>query len=213
VTSGADGGVHTFEVADSKTIYVGRVMALRADEVVMPGGHVAVREAVEHPGAVAIAALDAQDNLAMILQYRHAVRDRLWELPAGLLDVEGEDPAATAARELAEEAGLAARDWSVLVDLLPSPGFSDESVRVYLAQGLDEVPRPVHPEDEEADLRLRWTPLAAAVRHVLSGEIENSATVAGVLAAHAVRSGATRPRPVDAPWRHRPTAFAARRRR
>jgi ADP-ribose pyrophosphatase len=201
---------HTFEVAGSKTIYVGRVMALRADEVVMPDGRVAVREALEHPGAVAIAALDADDRLAMIQQYRHAVRDRLWELPAGLLDVAGEDPADTASRELAEEAGLAARDWSVLVDLVPSPGVSDEGVRVYLARGLMEVPRPAHPEGEEADLRFRWTPLPDAVLEVLSGEIVNSATVAGVLATHAVRSGVAWARPVTTPWRYRPTVFAAR---
>jgi 8-oxo-dGTP pyrophosphatase MutT (NUDIX family) len=210
VSPDADGGVHVFEVADSKTIYVGKVMALRADDVVMPSGRAAVREAVEHPGAVAVAALDAQDRLAMILQYRHAVRARLWELPAGLLDVAGEDPARTAARELAEEAGLAARDWSVLVDVITSPGLSDESVRVYLAQGLSEVSRPAQPEDEEADLQLRWTTLDDAIRQVLSGEIVNAITAAGVLAAHAFRAGAAQPRPVYAPWQYRPTAFAAR---
>ena len=114
---------HEFTVQSSKDIYAGRVMALRADEVEMPGGRLAVREIVEHPGAVAIAALDADDRLMMIHQYRHAVGRRLWELPAGLLDVKGEDPLAAAQRELAEETGLEATEWSVLVDVTPSPGF------------------------------------------------------------------------------------------
>jgi len=145
----------------------------------------------------------------VIDQYRHAVRRRLRELPAGLLDVDGEDPAATAARELAEEAGLAATEWSVLLDLAPSPGFSDESVRVYLAQGLSKVPRPDLGDDEEADLEVGWQPLADAVRAVLAGEIVNAVSAAAVLAVHVVRSGAAQPRPLDAPWPDRPTAFAS----
>ena len=145
----------------------------------MPGGRVAVREILEHPGAVAIAALDADDRLMMIHQYRHAVGRRLWELPAGLLDVRGEDPLVTAQRELAEEAGLAATDWSVLVDVAPSPGFTDEAVRVYLARGLAEVGRPELGDDEEADLAARWVSLPVAVRMVLSGTIVNATTVAG----------------------------------
>ncbi len=156
---------HDFPVQSTKDVYVGRVMALRSDEVVMPGGRTAVREILEHPGAVAIAALDADDRLMMIYQYRHAVRRRLWELPAGLLDVAGEDPVETARRELAEEAGLAATDWSVLVDMAPSPGFSDESVRVYLARGLSEVARPDLGDDEEADLVHRLDPAQCCGAH------------------------------------------------
>nr|WP_051581749.1 NUDIX hydrolase [Pseudonocardia acaciae] len=184
-------------------------MAVRADEVEMPGGRVATREILEHPGAVAIAALDADGRLAVIHQYRHPVRRRLAELPAGLLDVAGEDPAATAARELAEEAGLAASEWSVLLDLVPSPGFSDESVRAYLARGLSEVPRPDLGDDEESELELSWVPVEEAVRSVLAGEIVNAVSAAAVLAVHAVLSGVARPRPVDSPWPDRPTAFAS----
>jgi 8-oxo-dGDP phosphatase len=201
---------HEYTVVASKDVYTGRVMALRADEVLMPSGRVAVREIVEHPGAVAIAALDADDRLMMIHQYRHAVGRRLWELPAGLLDVRGEDPLATAQRELAEETGLAATEWSVMVDLTPSPGFSDEAVRVYLARGLTEVGRPEHADDEEADLATRWVSLPVAVRMVLSGTIVNSTTVAGVLAAHALSIAPTAARPADAPWPDRPTRFADR---
>jgi 8-oxo-dGDP phosphatase len=204
------GSRHDFAVQASKDLYAGRVMALRADEVLMPSGRVAVREIVEHPGAVAVAALDADDRLMMIHQYRHAVGRRLWELPAGLLDVRGEDPLATAQRELAEETGLAASEWSALVDVTPSPGFSDEAVRVYLARGLTEVGRPDQKDDEEADLATRWVSLPVAVRMVLSGTIVNATTVAGVLATHALSGAPAAVRPVDAPWPDRPTRFADR---
>jgi 8-oxo-dGTP pyrophosphatase MutT (NUDIX family) len=204
------GSRHEFAVQASKDIYVGKVMALRADDVVMPGGGVAVREIVEHPGAVAIAALDADDRLMMIHQYRHAVRRRLWELPAGLLDVRGEDPLITAQRELTEETGLTAGEWSTLIDLLPSPGFTEESVRVYLARGLTDVGRPAVEGDEEADLTTRWVSLPVAVRMVLSGTIVNATTVSGVLAAHALATAPTAVRPADAPWPDRPTRFADR---
>jgi ADP-ribose pyrophosphatase len=201
---------HDFAVRESELIYQGAVVALRADQVEMPGGRVAKREILEHFGAVAIAALDAENRLAVIEQYRHPVRRRLYELPAGLLDLAGEDPAITAARELAEEAGLAAEDWSVLLDLVPSPGISDESVRVYLARGLTAVPRPEPGDDEEADLSIGWLPLDDALRGVFAGEIVNGATVAAVLAVHAVLGGVAEPRPVDAPWIDRPTALAGR---
>jgi 8-oxo-dGDP phosphatase len=124
--------------------------------------------------------------------------------------VAGEDPVATAARELEEEAGLAATEWSVLVDVASSPGFSDESVRVYLARGLSEVSRPDLGDDEEADLTHRWIPLTVAVRMALAGEIVNGITVAAVLAAHAVCGAARAARPADAPWTDRPTRFAQR---
>jgi 8-oxo-dGDP phosphatase len=204
------GSRHDFSVEASKDLYTGRVMALRADDVLMPSGRVAVREIVEHPGAVAIVALDADDRLMMIHQYRHAVGRRLWELPAGLLDVRGEDPLATAQRELAEETGLAASEWSVLVDVTPSPGFTDEAVRVYLARGLTEVGRPEQADDEEADLATRWVSLPVAVRMVFAGTIVNATTVAGVLAAHALPTARTAARPADAPWPDRPSRFADR---
>lgn len=202
---------HDFPVRSSRDAYVGRILAVRADEVEMPGGRLAVREVVEHHGAVAIAALDADDRLMLIHQYRHAVRRRLWELPAGLLDSAGEDPLKAAQRELAEEAGLAASDWSVLVDVVPSPGFSDESVRVYLACGTSGVARPEMGDDEEGDLVTRWVSLPVAVRMVLSGALVNAVSAAAVLAVHAERSGAAQLRPADAPWPDRPLRFAERR--
>ena len=202
---------HEFRVLSSRTAYAGRVMALRVDEVSMPGGHSAAREVIEHPGAVAIAAIDDEQRVVMIHQYRHPLRRRLWELPAGLLDVSGEEPAITARRELAEETGLAAEDWAVLVDVAASPGFSDEIVRVYLAHGLSTVERPGAGGDEEDDLVVARFALADAVGMVLAGEVVNAASVGGVLAAQAVLGGGAAARPLDAHWPDRPTAWAARR--
>ncbi|MCV7419968.1 NUDIX hydrolase [Mycobacterium yunnanensis] len=201
---------HEFTTVESETLYVGKIFALRADEVAMPGGRTARREVVEHFGAVGIVALDDGGNVALIHQYRHPVGRRLWELPAGLLDIGGEAPHLTAARELEEEAGLAATEWAVLVDVISAAGFSDESVRLYLATGLTDVGRP-EAHDEEADLELRWFSLADAVDMVLTGEIVNSLAVAGILAASTVTRDGRQPRPVDAPWPDRPTRFAARR--
>ena len=203
---------HDFATIDSETLYVGKIFALRADEIRMPGGSTGRREVVEHYGAVAILAMDDDANIVMVYQYRHPVGRRLWELPAGLLDMGAEPPHITAARELTEEAGLSAQNWSVLVDLVSSPGFSDESVRVYLATGLSEVGRP-DAHDEEADLVVRWFSLAEAVRMVLSGEIVNTIAVSGILAAHAVRGDFGSLRPVDAEWVDRPTVFTRRKKR
>jgi len=199
---------HDFEAVASETLYVGKIFALRADEVRMPGGATARREVVEHYGAVAIVALDADRNVVLVHQYRHPVGRRLWELPAGLLDMGDEPPHTTAARELEEEAGLAAGQWRVLVDLISAPGFSDESVRVFLATGLTEVGRP-EAHDEEADLTVKRVPLDDAVQMVLAGEIVNSLAVAGILAAHTM-SDPEALRPVDAPWVDRSTKFRAR---
>lgn len=200
---------HNFETTSSETLHTGKIFALRKDQVRMPGGKLVTREVVEHYGAVAVVAMDDEGRLPMVYQYRHPFGRRLWELPAGLLDVNGEAAHLTAARELREEAGLEARTWQVLVDLDSTPGFSDESVRVYLATGLTQVGRP-EAHDEEADMTLQWYPIADAVRRVFSGEIVNSLAVAGILAAHAVREGVAKPRPVDTPWVDRSTAFAAR---
>jgi 8-oxo-dGDP phosphatase len=200
---------HEFVVSGSDTVYVGRVVALRVDRVVMPDGQEARREVVEHPGAVAILAMDDDSTVLMIDQYRHAVGRRMRELPAGLLDKPGEDPLATARRELVEEVGYTAQEWWVLVDVVASPGFSDEAVRVFLARGLTEVGRPPG-DEEEADLSVVRLPLADAVRQVLAGDIVNASTVAGLLAGHAVLAGTAQPRPADAAWPDRPTRFADR---
>jgi ADP-ribose pyrophosphatase len=198
---------HDFATLHSETVYVGKIFALRADEVAMPGGGSARREVVEHYGAVAIVALDEDDNIVLVYQYRHPIGRRLWELPAGLLDMGDEAPHLTAARELEEEVGLAAAHWQTLLDVDSAPGFSDESVRIFLATGLTDVGRP-EAHDEEADLVVERVPLADAVQRVFAGEIVNSLAVAGILAVSQRRDGL---RPVDAPWPDRPMALRARR--
>lgn len=201
---------HEFTVNDSQLLFDAPILAVRRDNVTMPGGGCAHREIVEHFGAVAVVALDAQGRVAVVEQYRHSVGKRLLELPAGLLDVYEEDELTCAKRELWEEAGLEADDWAVLVDLVTSPGFAEEAVRVFLAQGLREVERPAA-EHEEADMGFRWVALDEAVSMVMRGEIVNSIAIAGVLAASQVESGAATARDVSTPFDLRPTSMARRR--
>ncbi|MEO5832000.1 MAG: NUDIX hydrolase [Nakamurella sp.] len=173
-----------FDVVSSETVFHGRIVEVRVDQVRMPGGGVAAREVVAHHRAVAVVALDDAGRVVLIGQYRHPIRRRLWELPAGLLDIEGEQPLAAAARELAEETGLQAHDWQVLVDVVPSPGIMDEGVRIFLARGLVEIGRQGEIAHEEADLTIVRVPLTEAVAAVFRGDIVNGMAVAGLLAAH-----------------------------
>lgn len=195
---------HDYRVVESARVYEGGVIALRRDELAMPGDTTAVRDVVEHPGAVAVVALDDDDAVVVVRQYRHPVGRRLDELPAGLLDKAGEPAVDTARRELAEEAGLAGDEWHVLVDILTTPGMSDEASRIFLARGLREVDRDVQ-EHEESELTSERVPLHDLVEGVLAGRYENSLLVAGVLAAQIARSeGFSRLRAADAPWPARP---------
>jgi ADP-ribose pyrophosphatase len=202
-------GRHEFTVLSTQDVYSGRIIAVRVDDVAMPGGGQAKREVVEHHGAVAIVALDDDDQVTLIHQYRHPLGKRIWELPAGLIDHLGEDPLESAKRELVEEVGLAAAHWSVLVDVAASPGFTDEVVRVFLATGLSVVDREAL-GDEEADLVARKVPLAEAVRMALNGEIVNGAAVGGLLATQVARASGAETRPADAPWDDQPTTFPTR---
>lgn len=201
---------HEFRVTDSQLLIDAPILGVRRDTVTMPGGGSAKREIVEHFGAVAVVALDGQGRVAMVEQYRHSVGRRLLELPAGLLDIHGEDELTCAKRELVEEAGLEAGSWEVLVDLVTSPGFAEEAVRVFIARDLREVERP-EAEDEEADMQLRWVDLERAAGMVLEGGIVNSIAVSGVLAAREVEAGNFRPREVTAPFSFRPQSLARRR--
>jgi len=192
-----------WRVASSTELLRSRLIAVRSDKVRMPGGNWAERDVVEHPGAVAVLALDDADRILMIRQYRHPVGRLLWEIPAGLRDVPGEDPWVTAGRELLEEAGHVADEWHVLVDYFTSPGFSTERLRVFLARGLKEVPeeeRTYVLEDEEATLERAWLPLQEAVRMVFAGDLHNGVAAMGILAAHAAQSdGFAGLRPADSP--------------
>ncbi|MGI5292272.1 NUDIX domain-containing protein [Nonomuraea polychroma] len=191
-----------WEVVETKERFEGRVIRVVTDTVTMPRDEVADRDYVLHPGAVAVLALDDQDRVLMIRQYRHPTRQLMWELPAGIRDVEGEPLVAGAARELAEEAGYRAGTWHTLIDLRTSPGMSDERIRVFLARDLTKIPDEengfVH-RHEEIDMPVEWVPLTDAVEKALMGMIHNSPAVAGILAAYAASvEGFNCLRPADA---------------
>ncbi|MEY8577810.1 NUDIX hydrolase [Corynebacteriaceae bacterium 6-324] len=202
---------HDFKVLSSELLLDAPIVAVRQDKLAMPNDQVAFREVIEHMGAVAVVAVNENNEIAMVNQYRHSVKRRLWEIPAGLLDVKDESEILGAQRELVEEAGLEATEWSVLTDLVTSPGFCEESARVFLAQGLTTVERPEAFGDEEADMDFAWVDLDDAVAKILNGEINNSIAVAGILAAKQVLSGNGQAREVSAPFELRPTSIASRR--
>ncbi len=182
----------TWPVSGSEIIAAGKIVTIRQDAVQMPDGRTARRDVVEHPGAVAVLALDEAGQVLLIRQYRHPVGRLLWEIPAGLRDVPGEPLEKTAQRELLEEAGYLAADWQVLADVFTSPGISSERLRIFLARGLTKVPdaeRDYVPSDEEAQLTVDWAPLEVVVSAVLAGELHNGVTAVGVLAAYAARNG------------------------
>jgi ADP-ribose pyrophosphatase len=191
---------HEYELLASEPVYEGRVISLRRDTVAMPGGGDSVREVVTHPGAVAVVAIDDDERVVLLRQYRHPVGEHLWELPAGLRDADGEPPLDTAKRELAEEALLSAGRWSLLVTIYSSPGFTDEHVLVYLAEELSDVdlPEGFTVEHEELDMTLERVPLSDAVQRVFDGDIRNASAVVGLLAAAQARATKPRLRDVDA---------------
>ncbi|MEV7280347.1 NUDIX hydrolase [Streptomyces sp. NPDC093111] len=196
-----------WRVVATTTPFTGAKTSVRTDDVVMPDGSVARRDYQVHPGSVAVVALDERDRVLLIKQYRHPVRGKLWEIPAGLLDVVGENPLHAAQRELYEEAHVKAEDWRVLADVYPSPGGSDEAVRIFLARGLSEAEGERYEvSDEEADMELARVPLAELVRGVLAGELHNTCLVVGLLSLSAALNGdgPDALRPADAPWPARP---------
>ena len=192
-----------WRVVSSAELLRSRLVAVRSDKVLTPENDVAERDVVLHPGAVAVLAVDDADRILMIRQYRHPVQRLLWEIPAGLRDVPGEEPWVTAPRELMEEAGYRAKDWRILADYYSSPGYSTERLRVFLARDLEPVPpaeRHFVPRDEEAYLLVDWLPLDEAVRKVFAGELHNGPAALGIMAGYAARSeGYDRLRPADAP--------------
>ncbi len=193
----------SWPVTGSTELARGALVGLRKDMVRMPDGDVVGRDVLEHPGAVAVLALDAEERVLMIRQYRHPVGRMLWEIPAGLRDVAGEPLHQTAERELLEEAGYRASEWRVLTDSYSSPGISTERIRIFLARGLALVPqseRSYVPEHEEAHLELAWVPLDEVVARILAGDLHNGVTALGILSAYAARQdGFTTLRGTDAP--------------
>jgi 8-oxo-dGDP phosphatase len=190
---------------DSSTVLAeGGVGRFVQDHVRTPHGEVMTREYVRHPGAVGVIALDDHERVVLVRQYRHPVRHRLVEPPAGLLDVEGEDYLVAAQRELAEEVGLAATTWHVLVDLFTTPGMIGETLRIYLARGLTaaDAPDGYLKAGEEAHMDIVWATLDDLVAAVLDGRVHNPTLVSGALAAWAARERDSYAglRPADADW-------------
>lgn len=161
------------------------VMALRRDVVSRPGHEEDrfARLVLEHPGAVMVLAVDDQERVLVLEQYRHPVRRRLLELPAGLRDTDGEDAVVTAQRELLEEAGLEARSWEHLLGTYPSPGISSERLEVFLARDLTAADRgDFEPTHEEADMTVRWVPVEELADAVLDGRATDGPLATAVLA-------------------------------
>jgi len=196
-----------WRVTATATPFTGKKTSVRTDDVVMPDGGVARRDYQVHPGSVAVLALDDRDRVLVLKQYRHPVRMKLWEIPAGLLDVPGENPLHAAQRELYEEAHVKAEDWRVLTDVYTTPGGCDEAVRIFLARGLSEVEgERFEVSEEEADMEFARVPVDELVRGVLAGELHNNCLVVGVLALQAARAGdgLEALRPAEAEWPARP---------
>ena len=192
-------------VTESTTAWSGRIVDMVEDHVVVvEGEEPVVRQYTRHPGAVAVVAMRGEEGAEEILllrQYRHPVNASLWEIPAGLLDIPGEDSRVAAERELAEEADLKAVRWDVLVDFFTSPGGSTEPLRVFLARDLETTETSFEREDEEATMEYAWVSLSDALDWVLAGRLHNPSTVIGILAAHAARGrGWEGLREPGAPW-------------
>lgn len=200
----ADAG-EALPVRHRVTAFDGRIWSVVTEDVDF--GHVvATRDVVVHPGAVAVIALDDEDRVLLIRQYRHPVGQYLFEPPAGLMDTLAESGWETAQRELAEEAGYRAHEWHVLLDMYLSPGGTSEAIRIFLARDLEPLPdgREHTGEAEEGHLPRSWVPLEQACDLVLSGRIGSPTAVAGMLAALAARTrGWDALRPPDAPWSER----------
>lgn len=192
-----------WEIRATETPFVGNKTSVRTDEVVMPDGSVVRRDYQVHPGSVAVLALDDDGRVLLIKQYRHPVRQKLWEIPAGLLDIPGENPLHAAQRELYEEAHVKAEDWRVLTDVYTTPGGCDEAVRIFLARHLSEAEgERFEVEHEETELEYARVPVDELVRGVLAGELHNNCLVVGVLSLVAAQQGdgLDALRPADASW-------------
>lgn len=177
---------HPVQVVSSERAFAGKVWDIRRETFRYGDGEV-VREFVDHTGAVAVLALDADERVLLIQQYRHPIGERGWELPAGLLDIAGEDPAVAAGRELEEEADLVAGSLQLLTEFYTTPGGSNESIRIYLARDLTATAEAFARAEEEADILVEWVPLDDAVAAVLDGRLHNSILMLGVLTAAAAR--------------------------
>ncbi len=183
---------HNWEVRRRDVLGSGAISSFVDESVVTPSGHIVQRQFLTHPGAVCVVAWDEEaDTIACLHQYRHPVGMELVEIPAGLLDEDGEEWLHAAQRELAEEAQLAAAQWHVLVDVCPTAGACQESQRIYLARDLAHAERPdgFVLEGEEAEMTWEWLDRSALVDAVLEGRCQSQSLVTGLLALETARLG------------------------
>lgn len=157
-------------------VYRGKILQVRRDEVALPGGRTGVREVVEHRGAVCILCMK-EGKIALVRQFRYAVGESLWELPAGKLE-RGEEPLRAAFRELAEETGLEASDMELLFAMYPTPGYSDETIYIYEAKGA--AAGESHPDEDEF-LDVCFFPFEKACSMIADGTIKDGKTIAALL--------------------------------
>lgn len=169
----------TDQIIRSKYLYRGPILKLRLDQVRLASGQVVARQVIEHPGAVAIVALDEKERVLMVRQYRPGAQSELLEIPAGTMEP-GENPALCAKRELKEETGYRARHWNPLGYFYSSPGFCTEKMYLFLARQL--TPGLPAPEEDEL-IRFELVPLARAIRMIERGEIRDAKTIVGLLRA------------------------------
>ncbi|MCL1839080.1 MAG: NUDIX hydrolase [Propionibacteriaceae bacterium] len=180
----------TWPIAHRKQLGIGAIATFVNDTVVTPDGKTIERQFTIHPGAVGIIAWNDADQIAVVKQYRHPIGYELIEPPAGLLDQDNEDFLTGAQRELAEEAGLAAGRWRILVDVFASPGAGEESVRIYLATELTETAAPdgFKADAEESAMEVCWAARAQLVDAIFAGKIQNPTMVTGILALETARN-------------------------
>lgn len=170
---------------NSKTIYTGKILNLRVDEVKLPDGKISSREIVEHSGAVAIVAVNKKDEVLMVKQYRKPVESVLLEIPAGKLE-KGESKEACAQRELMEETGYFANDLKYIMDFYTTPGFSNELMHLFFAKNL--VARKKEADFDE-NLILETIPIKQAISKIKTGEIKDGKTIVGLLLAYHFMEG------------------------
>ncbi|MEO8093881.1 MAG: NUDIX hydrolase [Pseudolysinimonas sp.] len=173
-------------IVEAATVFAGAVFDVNRETAEFHGGTM-VREYTSHHGAVAVLAIDEHDRVLLINQYRHPIRTRSWEIPAGLLDVEGEDPLTAAQRELTEETDLVADEWSAPLTFFTSPGQSDEKVTLFEARGLHASAHTYVRTAEEAEIVLRWVELDDVLHAAFAGRIGNAILLIAALAADARR--------------------------
>lgn len=180
---------HRWPKKSSVTKHTSPYLDVEVDTIIGPDGAEHDRTVVRPHGAVGVVAIDEDDRILLVEQYRHPVGRRLVEIPAGTLDVAGETPQVAAARELSEEADVQAAEWTHLLGLFATPGYSTETWTIYTASGLTATPMAERIERvaEEADMRQLWVPFADALSAALAGAIGDSMTVAGILATDALR--------------------------